>query len=748
MLRGRLISPCRIAPVLRVAGPALMLALFFLAATPAMVSVAGAAPDTGRGPFIDPAVRELVQGGPLAKVALAGRAAALGDEDLVPVFLEGDFPAGRLAELGIRAGSRAGRIRTAEVPRAALGALLADPDLHRIQLGRMLEPMLDESIPAIGVDAMWGGIPPNFTGDTGQNVIVGIVDTGIDVNHADFKKIDGSGQTRILSLWDQTNGTAPPAGFTYGREWTAADINAGRCTQLDLDGHGTFLASIAAGNGQATGNGQDAYQYIGVAPQADLMVVKTIGYDTNIIDAVDYIFRKADQLGKNAVVCVAYGTESGSHDGADPMEEALSALSGPDRIVVVPTGNNGDKPYHSQAMASPGAPGTMSFHIEPYLPDPGNPEVIWLEGWYDGRTSASLTVVTPSGQQINVAEGGAGGGDTPDGYVSVQMAQYENSRGDKKIRINLAKTSANPVASGDWQFRFNSSTPGGKFDLWLTYKIGGMSVFGFDQGMSYDCTLTTPSAADSVISVGAYVTKARWTAKNGQVYSYAGSVEGALCASSGAGWQRDGDQSPDITAPGQAIGAAKSANAFVSSLYLLPDGVHRIDRGTSAAAAHVTGSVALLLAQESSPVSAAEMKSRLRSYGHSDSYTGTVPNPDWGFGKLDLTAPTVGVGDGGPFMGGPRFSFAPPFPNPSRAQTTFAFALEATDLVAASRHLSLEIYDVQGRRVASLPVATEAGPQEVAWDGRRAGVEAAKGIYFARLQVGGRTVVQKFIRVR
>lgn len=119
-------------------------------------------------------------------------------------------------------------------------------------------------------------------GLSGDGVIVGIVDTGIDPNHPDFVG-------RILRIWDQTVSGPGVAEGSFGLELTGPLISASR----DTDGHGTHVAGIAAGAGT---------KFSGVAPKANFVIVKTSFQDAHIADGIRYIFRVAEQPGRPAVV--------------------------------------------------------------------------------------------------------------------------------------------------------------------------------------------------------------------------------------------------------------------------------------------------------------------------------------------------------------------------------------------------------------------------------------------------------------
>ena len=146
--------------------------------------------------------------------------------------------------------------------------------ISKMTLGKPIKVELDKSTPKINaINAR------NDFGYDGEGVIIGIIDTGIDITHEDFKNPDGT--TRILYIWDQivtTSDQTPsditPGSYEYGTEWNSTQINNGTCTHSDNIGHGTHVAGIAAGNGRGTGNNQPANTYIGVAPKADIIVVR------------------------------------------------------------------------------------------------------------------------------------------------------------------------------------------------------------------------------------------------------------------------------------------------------------------------------------------------------------------------------------------------------------------------------------------------------------------------------------------
>jgi subtilisin family serine protease len=198
-------------------------------------------------------------------------------EFMASVFIKTKDPE-QLSRFGIHPRTAAGDVVTATLPISKINKVAGLSFVAGIEPSLDCMPLLDESIPLIGVDSIWNGSLGGVY--QGEGVLVGIYDSGIDWTHPDF--IDSNGNTRILYLWDQTDESGiPPAGFGYGSEYDSTDINdeidgspTGLVQGKDVWGHGTYVAGIAAGNGRASGNGKPSGTYIGVAPEANLIVVK------------------------------------------------------------------------------------------------------------------------------------------------------------------------------------------------------------------------------------------------------------------------------------------------------------------------------------------------------------------------------------------------------------------------------------------------------------------------------------------
>jgi subtilisin family serine protease len=589
-----------------------------------------------------------------------------------------------LARLGARVGTRAGGLVNARVPLSSLGPLLADPSVAAVY-GTRRWPAFDRARATIDAGAtndvatadigvaslrrMLG--PDRFTGSVGRGVIVGLVDTGIDFTHPDFL-VDSLGRSRVLFLWDQTlpgpgPGVVGATSFGYGTECVQATLTAAGCASRDSIGHGTHVLGTAAGDGSATGNGQPAGEFAGVAPGADLIVVKSTFLSGDVVDGVNYIFSRAAQLGRPAVVNLSLGAQWGPHDGTLPEELELDSLVGPGRIVVAAVGNAGDNgnaspavatdDLHATATLAAGQGVTFSLTVPSYQPAAGNSnDFIVLQLWYAGSDTLTVTVVRPDGTTLVAAPGATVTADDPDGWVHVEngpgtsVALTRDNLGF--IVIGDLGTVAHPPAPGTWTIQVSSqvSASGKPVHLWVAEAALGARAsaqgVSLGSGASNRYLVATPATAGRVLAVGAYVTRLRWRDVNGEPEQYSNrELLGDLAWFSGPGPRRDGVQKPDLAAPGQGVASALSGTASVPAGRVMQDGRHWILEGTSMAAPFVTGAVALLLERDArlTPEAARALlagAARIDSFAWHpyDGRADGAPNASWGYGKLSVPA--------------------------------------------------------------------------------------------------------------
>ena len=278
----------------------------------------------------------------------------------------GDLAA--LTRAGLAITSVAGDVVAGFGPLSRLEQIAAVQGLRVVEQSRPMRTELDVSMPATRANLVHAGPPAR----RGAGVIVGVIDSGIDWRHGCFRHADG--RSRILRIWDQrlapVAGESSPAGFGYGVEYTQAQIDAhllGAASAVpvrhdDTNGHGTHVAGIAAGNGSPAGDGRPAFTFVGMAPQADIVIVaNSIGADSlgdsaNTLDGASWIFSVAASLGKACVINQSQGDYIGPHDGTSLLERGIDTLlRTKGRAMVKSAGNAAQDDAHAMGSVPPAA---------------------------------------------------------------------------------------------------------------------------------------------------------------------------------------------------------------------------------------------------------------------------------------------------------------------------------------------------------------------------------------------------------
>jgi len=637
-----------------------------------------------RRPPARPGARPARPAGELDALPLSGRHFALDDrgpggQTRVGVFIRLRDRGRALAELraaGAEIGTVAGGIATARVPLDALERLGSSHEIERIEAARLLRVRNDSGVVDVRADGVRRRVDAAWLGSAGQGVIIGVYDTGLDYRHEDFR--DAAGRTRVLGLWDQTaQAAAAPPGYGYGAYCPPETLQDGSCEQIDSNGHGTHVAGTAAGDGSA---GSTPFRYAGVAPTADLLIVKGGNgtFETDrIVDGVAWIFERAGQLGRPAVVNLSLGSIAGPHDGSALFEQMLDALSGPGRIITVAAGNDGSNgnnvpaqpvlPLHVSGTPLPGSPAEFTFEVPAYTARSGEcNDFVLLELWYEDGDRFDFTVVRPDGSTVSAAHQESVFQDHSAGSVWIladTLAYDEIPNGDHPVLLLVTDCPSGPVGSGQigppaagtWTVRVTAQAPGTgqPFHGWITNTQFGTSALpavgrnGFDNRY----IIGSPGSAREVVTVAGYVTRTCLTDTGATFCSAIPEANGDIASFSSPGPTRDGRAKPDIAAPARLVISALSRNAVPDSRLLLPDGVHWALQGTSMATPHVTGAIALLL-QADPTLTPADVKRILGSTARQDSFTtrtyaggAGTPADWWGAGKLDVTAALGSITD-------------------------------------------------------------------------------------------------------
>ncbi|MCX5395219.1 S8 family serine peptidase [Streptomyces sp. NBC_00094] len=504
----------------------------------------------------------------------------------------------------LRRGSGAS-IRTGIAPISSISAITDSPSVRYVASSPPLRSKIDDAARTIGINPLRGrGDNPDLDG---SNVIVGIIDSGIDAGHPAF-------QGRIDRVWDQSVPGDGVPGAAYGVELTGPQIHQCR----DVDGHGTHVAGIAAGAGL----------YLGVAPAARLVIVKLpeVKSGNMLLDGVDYIFRYADQVEMPAVVNISLGNHFGPHDGTSHFSGRVNELTEEGRIICCAAGNEGLDVIHSGPTLVDGKVSDVYLH-----PVKGD---TYVSGWYSAEDDIGVSVVSPSGGTTDIEHGqySASAWTFPDG--TVEISRGDGPGGDRSIELVFKNVRPHDFMGTQvvWNIRLHGrAIRKGRVDLWVEDE-GGSRFAGPDANSSM--TVCQPADANSAVAVAAYTTKVGWTSANGARMKARFKLND-VCDFSSEGPRRDGASKPDVTAPGAVIVSCRSNHAQMDAHSVI-DAEHCVMYGTSMAAPFVSGAVALML-QADPTLAPAAVISKLSALSSVPAHPSGTFHPKWGYGLVDLS---------------------------------------------------------------------------------------------------------------
>jgi subtilisin family serine protease len=628
---------------------------------------------------------------------------------------------------------QAGDISAIRCKLSNITSLAALPGIIRIEDNDLrLTPMNDVSLSRNHVLEVHGGfnLPQAYDG---AGVVMGIIDEGIDFTHPDFRNLNGT--SRIIFLWDQSlpiDAVYSPQPYGYGFEYTTSMIDTS-VRHSDVGSHGTHVSGIACGNGLAVNN------YKGVAPAADMIVVKMDlnvpdnNFLSSFVDAVNYVFTKAAQLGKPAVINASLGTYFGSHDGKDIQAQAIENLisAAPGRTLVCAAGNAGSAPIHVQHNNSQN---DTSFT---WLQVPFNPaapvQQTYIQLWADSldmiNSSFSIGIdrVAPDvvekaavgfrslhTQVGNVITDTLYDGNNRLGYV-LSFADYNPLNNSYSIQYLITADSIRNINPNDTaRYLWRLMTKGeGRIDGWcfdmifdgLPDSVTFPLINKYKKPDTDQTIVSSFTCSEKVITVGAYTNRNFYTNVNNQLVSFPTFTPGQIASLSSKGPTRDGRIKPDITATGEIV-LSSSVQSLANSLAATePNKVaagrkHIRSSGTSMSAPVVAGVAALYL-QRYPTATWAQVKDAIMDCADQDAFTGTnVPNNQWGMGKVNaykvIAGCTVGIDEISKV--GVKL-----YPNPVSSTLTILF-----DEKLESVNKTIYLQDISGRIVfISTPILNE-----------------------------------------
>ncbi len=441
------------------------------------------------------------------------------------------------------------------VPETLIDAVSQETVIEYVEKPKQLYFELQAGKAASCINAVQQGMNNPF-GLFGKGTIVAVIDTGIRAESMEFRNADGS--TRILNIWDQTTGTEYDRSQIDEALQNETKDTAG-IPGADVLGHGTQVAAIACGSS-------------GVAAQADILVVKLglavkngFPRTTQLMEALDYVVRKAIDYGKPLAVNISFGNNYGDHTGSSLLENFINDIADSWKCsICIGSGNEGLGAVHTGGTLTEDMEETVELAVSSY--ETGLSIQIWKDYWDD----IAVEIIAPSGRNLGRIQENSRVSRIR--YEDMELLTYFGEPSPFRIRqeiyIDMIPQTVY-IQSGLWKFRLiPRSIRNGRYDMWLPAQGALNFGTGFTSPDSAS-TFTIPSAAAKAVTVGAY------DAGTGSAAPFSG--RGYIVEIGGSLMVK-----PELAAPG--------VNVLVPSV----SGMARVS-GTSYATPFVTGSAALLM---------------------------------------------------------------------------------------------------------------------------------------------------------
>jgi Subtilase family. len=596
----------------------------------------------------------------------------------------------------------------------------------------------------------------------GKNILFGIIDMEFDIHHPAF--LNAQGKTRFIALWDQVDTTKNHTTGTtsYGKIKSGQQLDSDTSFGLNGEFHGTLMTSYAVGS-------DTTYPYYGMAPDAMIIGVKYSNENVipDVINGLDWIFHVADSLKVPCVISLSIGLADGPHDGTSLTDRAIDAVSAkPGHIVVGAIGNDGKNRTHIAFSLASGE--KKSAWIEAQIDSLQNPpRAMAYSGadlWGDSNkaVSASLYILNKNSMKYKLsntittqnkgpffpdvligtaADSVLKKGDTLIIYTNLESKNSLNHK--THMEFELASNDPDLVLGVSVSFLNNTS---GTIHGWniFKYAFSSFSVTDFIDGDSASTLNEIGGTAKSIIAVGGYISKSQIIRWDGSFFDKGVQKDiGQLSWFSGTGPTIDGRTKPDITAPSEfVVGAISRLQPDFARTVIWPDthstnGRYATGTGTSVSSPIVAGAIALML-QADSTLTVDQVRQILQTTAITDQYTNafTIPGNNWGWGKLDAygaVAKVLNIIPVGTIKPGPMTPVSMFILSTSQGrEIILSFRSDRP------KDVRLDLFSLDGRRVLSA---------QVPMHGLRLPQSFSKGVYFAKLQSEGKTMLSQKIAV-
>lgn len=564
-----------------------------------------------------------------------------------------------LHQQGVTVNAQFGNIATVTVPLSLVGELARISGVKSIDLAKHYH-LCNDMAREMSMFPTMTVTDSNYTSPayTGDGVVVGMIDVGVDFNHINF--LDKDGNNRIVRVYmpGDHSGTSPMINGMElpGSEYATPEQIRMLTTDDSTDTHGTHTTGTAAGSYLANG-------YHGVATGAQIVVCSMPEdslSDFNIANSIKYIFNYADEVGLPAVINMSLGSQDGAHDGSSTLCQLFDEVSGPGRVCVVSAGNDGHMPISIRKTLGEGD-SLATFLSNWYSREPMRGYssmwsrsserhtvdiVIWdiLADTLVHRIDVPQEAVLDSVYVVS-SETDSVFAQHFTGELYFACAIEANGKFHSIVETNYTSHERSHYRIGI----INKAPAGETLMGWS----GGMVVYskaslnGWTGGVvGQGCTVSDLATSDSVISVGAYCSNNTFVMMDGSTKTISRCNPGEIAYFSGFGPDARNIMRPDVVAPGFEV--ASSMSRYVEAYHNpanIVDNVnvngeyypYGLDGGTSMSTPVVVGAIALWMEIDPT-LSPSDIKEIMAATCYRDSFVLAGPAKKWGYGKLDIDA--------------------------------------------------------------------------------------------------------------